>query len=451
MAGHDVEQKKRRQRKTRVLFKSRQGKVGHYNKQSKKVNSQMGGKAIGAGTFGCVFRPALRCRGVNHSNKNNRNYVSKLMLKPAAAKEMEIVKYFSGFIKRLDEETQQIHFVLNKTFQCEPEPIHFKNSALKLNYTNTCKRLVEKGYTFDKLQSPYINDFKLINSPYGGIELKIIWRRLTKIRTERDRIEWFVKINTALITMLQNGLLPLNQIGLVHNDVKAENIVYDIHANVAKLIDFGLAYNVRTSADPNVDVDVDVDVDVNTIPRQALSTKSFIYNYTLGNLFVTWGETLNDMDSDSEPIYMANQLLKMALSVKNGGHINHIRRNILLSLGRNPSTSLDTISTKTISNYFLQIFENIKYFDPETGRANFANYFKNVQVTNADRFGFIMSYEECLSEDFLRVMPASLSTSIRELIYEYCYSTRFATIVIPIDEVIERLEILNTLALDSLE
>ena len=57
-----------------------------------QVNSYAG-KAIGAGGFGCIFKPHLKCKNNKHiKNHLQDNYVSKLMLTKYVTKEMNLIK-----------------------------------------------------------------------------------------------------------------------------------------------------------------------------------------------------------------------------------------------------------------------------------------------------------------------------------------------------------------------
>jgi hypothetical protein len=66
----------RHQRKSRRLIKTRKGK-----KQHKKVH---GGSIIGQGSFGCVYKPSLRCAADLQPEENN---VSKLIYRRNLLKE----------------------------------------------------------------------------------------------------------------------------------------------------------------------------------------------------------------------------------------------------------------------------------------------------------------------------------------------------------------------------
>jgi len=56
-------------------------KYNKYNKNNK--NNKYGGNVMASGGFGCVFNPALRCKGKNRE----KNKISKLMTKTHAMRE----------------------------------------------------------------------------------------------------------------------------------------------------------------------------------------------------------------------------------------------------------------------------------------------------------------------------------------------------------------------------
>jgi hypothetical protein len=56
------------------------------NNRETIIQSQDGGKPLASGGFGCVFKPALKCKDKNKERKLT-NQVSKLMLKKYAKKE----------------------------------------------------------------------------------------------------------------------------------------------------------------------------------------------------------------------------------------------------------------------------------------------------------------------------------------------------------------------------
>ena len=64
---------------------------------NKKNTNSKGGKVIASGGFGCVFNPALRCKG---TTKREKGKITKLMTKKNAMKEYEEI---NGIKKKLDD------------------------------------------------------------------------------------------------------------------------------------------------------------------------------------------------------------------------------------------------------------------------------------------------------------------------------------------------------------
>ena len=52
------------------------------------MKNKKGGKPIDSGTYGCVFNPALACKGKRH------NGVSKLMIHKHASKEVNPIRTY---------------------------------------------------------------------------------------------------------------------------------------------------------------------------------------------------------------------------------------------------------------------------------------------------------------------------------------------------------------------
>ena len=68
--------------------------------------------------------------------------------------------------------------------------------------------------------------------PDGGIDIQ-------KYIEFYNENKYLIKINTLLIELLKNAIVPLNNLGLFHFDIKAGNVLYK--DNNTRLIDWGLA------------------------------------------------------------------------------------------------------------------------------------------------------------------------------------------------------------------
>ena len=78
--------------------------------QSKRklyTRRRRGGKVIGSGGYGCVFRPPLKCKNIKESNEiqiqNQNQNVTKLMIKKYAKKEFSEFKKFKRVLKNIPD------------------------------------------------------------------------------------------------------------------------------------------------------------------------------------------------------------------------------------------------------------------------------------------------------------------------------------------------------------
>jgi len=177
---------------------------------------------IGEGTYGCVHRPSLKCKGKKKVDYNNT--VSKIMLKDDAAKEMREFMLVSRFDK--DNE-----YHLGTPVECAPDLA----SQEQLEAVEKCSIGKEIGENPDK--------YRLLVLKNGGYDLdkffsKIteLWKSLKTKRALRAEAEHF----WVAVHKLFRGLDFFHRKGIVHFDLKPQNIVYNMDTHDMNFIDFGL-------------------------------------------------------------------------------------------------------------------------------------------------------------------------------------------------------------------
>jgi serine/threonine protein kinase len=196
----------------------------------KKANTRKvrkGGKYIGHGTYGCTFRPAVRCKT---NTVREANAISKLMLPKDAQDEYKLVP----ILQKIDPDQR---FTLYPYKICEPQL-----NAVNLN------RTYYKGECDALLKRP---DKKAIFIKDGGEDLNKVF---TRIATGP-----FNKLHRSVFRALHNIFLGLEQLhanDFVHLDIKKDNIVCKIISGkelhwfgflpgkptyLMKLIDFGMS------------------------------------------------------------------------------------------------------------------------------------------------------------------------------------------------------------------
>ena len=177
---------------------------------------------IGEGTYGCVQKPSLHCSKGIDANFNYKNYVSKIMKTKDA--ELELKEFI--VMDTLDP-TNKYH--LGSTMLCQPE----LNDKIIDKDISSCKYIKS-----DEVKSDH-NDYKIILMEFGGPDFKNLCSSelhkylSTKKRQKTD--QFWLEVH-HLIT----GLQFFKNNGLVHNDIKPQNILFNMKTGKLAFIDFGL-------------------------------------------------------------------------------------------------------------------------------------------------------------------------------------------------------------------
>lgn len=192
-----------------------------YNKRYRPVSEGLAGKAIAAGGFGCVFKPALKCHGV----ADRTNGISKMMTIHHAHDEIDEINKFKPYINKIPHADR--YFLINNIDLCKPDKL---TDADKISFDNKCNNLTRKGYKASNINQK-LNDVRILNGPDGGMTIDD-W-----LFKNPDK---FTIFNQALIRLLNHGIVPMNNEGLLHCDLKDSNILMGDDNN-ARIIDWGLA------------------------------------------------------------------------------------------------------------------------------------------------------------------------------------------------------------------
>jgi serine/threonine protein kinase len=181
-------------------------------------------KLIGSGGFGCVYRPAIKCK----NGENTKNTVSKLMLQNEALDEYYKNELIKGELKNIKKYHQYFIFVAILCDSKKLEVIQEKDvlSCGKHEVVNEFKRT-----KFDQLS--------VLNIPYGGHSLDKYIMNIHQNTKEKQNF-FVYDMTISLKNLCEFGIKEMHNKNVYHADMKALNILWN-DDNMIRIIDWGLA------------------------------------------------------------------------------------------------------------------------------------------------------------------------------------------------------------------
>jgi serine/threonine protein kinase len=185
--------------------------------QQTYTHNQNGGDLVSQGSYGCVFRPALKCDSDINRRKNT---VSKLMRRQQAEDEYN--------------ENKEIDSI-------DPTHIFHLPSPMMCNFTlDKGDNKHEKGMKSCNQIKQHKNTYKLLQYKDGGISLDKYLSKSVFGSNPREKVDTIHKFLLHIHPLLQ-GLDIMSKNNYLHNDIKIHNIVIDPDTYTMKYIDFGLS------------------------------------------------------------------------------------------------------------------------------------------------------------------------------------------------------------------
>lgn len=204
------------------------------SKNKTRGRSRSGGEALASGGFGCIFKPALKCKGTNSRSDG----VSKMSLGKHGKQEiMEI--------NRIREKLQHVKnyrkYYLLDVDMCKPDKLTQQDM---INFDKKCYALTRYNIN-EKNVNNMLDKLTILNMPDAGVDLKDWLVNDGKITKKK-----IILLNEIIIKLIQYGVRPMNKSGVVHNDLKDRNIMIDRNLD-ARIIDWGLSGVVKDNKIPD--------------------------------------------------------------------------------------------------------------------------------------------------------------------------------------------------------
>jgi serine/threonine protein kinase len=377
-----------------------------------KKRSKLGGEALTSGGFGCIFKPALKCK-----NTKKRTYgVSKMSIEKYGKEEITEIQNIKDRLKSIKNYDK--YFLLD-TELCQPDKL--TEDDLK-GFDEKCYALTRFNVNSKNVNSK-LSNLTILNMPDAGVDLKD-WLLSDKIITK----EKIFLLNEVIIKLLKQAVRPMNEKGVIHNDLKDSNIMINKQLE-ARIIDWGLSAVVNNKKIPKEILNRPLQF--NTPFSSMIISNEFKLNYDIFLQRVKDGIIL--FNKTNVRNYIINEYL-----IKLARYYGYYDDNVILfNMIFSPSISEETYLSEVkrndlieygyylyyLSNYITDIlvkFTNDKYeFDLE-------GYFLQCYLYNSDIFGLMTTYysffqvkleEIKLAEDMKKIFLNRIRSMLVETIY----------------------------------
>uniref|UniRef100_A0A6C0E2D1 Protein kinase domain-containing protein n=1 Tax=viral metagenome TaxID=1070528 RepID=A0A6C0E2D1_9ZZZZ len=408
----------------------------HPTPSRNKTRKTKGGKVIGSGGFGCIFRPALKCKTQKRKKNQTIGYsdqVTKLMTVNHAKKEyVEITKY-NNILDKIPN--YKNYFLLGDVTLCEPDEL--THDDLK-NYKEKCKALNKKGITEGQINTS-LNQVLALNMPNGGIDIESF------LETNPSK-QQLLQLNRCLIQLLNKAIIPMNTLHVYHCDIKDSNVLVENIKDTSmytRLIDWGLS--TRYSGE-------------HRIPH-VLTRRPFQFNVPFSIILFTseFIQYYNDFLKKHEtPDYfmirefVINYIFAW-IDIRGKGHLKTINK-IMIQLFINDIPVIHKNKRKNFIVYDFTYYYIIEYISRILEKYTYDKkfhlyeYFSKVFIKNIDIWGFVMIYLPILERlhDTKDKMSQEETNMFKTLKYIFVHFL-FETPVDPIDtsKLIQQLNHLN--------
>ena len=174
---------------------------------------------INQGSYGCIFRPGFNCKGNPIPDIKNKKYITKVQ-KSASTSQRETK--LGKIIKNISEYEDYFAPILSK---CEVSLARMNNDKIKL-----CDFIEDNEKTYETNKLRYVGKNTLATHILDVVET-----------TPKQLFNTLLDTHIHLLT----GFNKLLSAGIVHLDVKENNIMIDDNTKTPIIIDYGLSSEIK--------------------------------------------------------------------------------------------------------------------------------------------------------------------------------------------------------------
>jgi hypothetical protein len=204
--------------------------------------------------------------------------------------------------------------------------------------------------------------------------------------------------------LIVNAIVPMNKMGVIHNDIKEDNILISLSKTNPKptIIDWGIS-GISTSHDPIPEVIMNRYISISNPFSSIIFTSDFMMSYS------EFLQTHNNPSSPSFQQELSSFALSQYLKFKDIGHYSYVERFFIAAytfqkkyMDSNPNVDEEAYEAQIIEDtyhkyaaaYITDVLFHFTDFDQEagTGKFQYAKYFTKVYIFNCDIWGTMCCY-----------------------------------------------------------
>jgi hypothetical protein len=433
------------------------------NKKTKKHNRKdykkdvvvgkdvVGGKALTSGGFGCLFKPALKCKNTLNYDRiqDDGQLVTKLMTKKHAKDEYKQINNFKTILDHIPN--YQNYFLVDGFSICEPAEL--TNDDLE-DFDDNCSALKKKHFK-ERNINQNLDKILALNMPDGGIDVDDF---VFAIDDKAVISKTYSDLNTSLVDLLVNGIDPMNQANLYHCDVKGSNILVlkekEKEDLVTRLIDWGLSIYRKDINGQHIPDKLHRRPFQFNVPFSViLFNKKFIEKY---DIFL---KRHPKVDYFAIREFVINYIF-IWNKIRGAGHLKTINAIVKrLTYDELPAIENSKIKNHVIEYdftyyYIIEYISKILFKYTVNGKLNLLDYFNKVFLKNIDVWGLTMiyvvfldhlyeNYDEDHDNSKLNVYHMQFIDKIKYIIIHFLFEN--PTEVININKLAAELQSLNGL------
>jgi len=334
----------------------------------KQANTEKGGAAIAEGGYGCVFHPAIACDGDPQYAGDNA-YISKLMTTEAADDEMKE----SEDVRRIvGSAGLPIKFFGVPGHKCGYIPGSIGANELA-DFTEPVSGRRQKSVKCRAIQDAAAKpaDFSILQSRYGGPDLYTTFNDVVAGAASKTVVATATR---SMLEMLAAAIVPMNEAGLWHCDLKSENVLCSPDGSDVMMIDWGLMRTAKTQND--------------------YSWESQQWNNPLATLYIA------GLLHDGRPIMITPRMVK-DLATKDlppdaPSFLQHIKFTVKVIANALRATGGERVTFESIfsviGQYYNELSRMYQSTEASSGRQAAIEELKELYFENVDLWGFVCCF-----------------------------------------------------------